>query len=272
MNQSYWIASTPATGYSPAPDELTVDVAVLGGGIAGLNAAAALKAAGRTVAVVEAARILEGVTGNTTAKVTASHGLVYGHLVSKFGEEKARLYADSQQAAIEHIARTTAERGIDCDLVRTDSYVYTEDEAETQQIRDEVDAAEVAGLPVSYVTETALPYDVAGAIRYTDQLRFHPRKYLLAVAESIPGDGSVILEGTRALDVDEGDPCTVTTDRGVIRAKDVVVATHIPFLDRGMYFARQFPMRDYVVAARLEQPLDGMYLSSESPTHSIRVT
>ncbi|HVF04650.1 MAG TPA: FAD-dependent oxidoreductase [Frankiaceae bacterium] len=273
MNQSYWIASTPAGTYEPSPAELTVDVAVLGGGIAGLNAAAALKAAGRTVAVVEAARILEGVTGNTTAKVTSSHGQIYGHLVQKFGEEKARLYADSQQAAIEHIARVSAEQGIDCDLVRTPSYIYTEDETETGSLRQEADAARGLGLPVSYVTDTPLPYPVAGAIRYDDQARFHPRKYLLAIADTIQGDGSHLLEDTRALDVDEGDPCLVTTDKGPIRARDVVVATHIPFLDRGMYFARQFPIRDYVVAARLPQgALDGMFLSTESPTHSIRVT
>jgi glycine/D-amino acid oxidase-like deaminating enzyme/nitrite reductase/ring-hydroxylating ferredoxin subunit len=274
MTESYWIASTPGTDYAPAPDELTVDVAVLGGGIAGLNAAAALKARGRTVAVIEAARILEGVTGNTTAKVTASHGLLYGHLVDTFGEERARLYAEAQQAAIEHIARTAEERTIDCDLVRTDSFLYSEDPEETERLQAEVEAARSVGLPVTYAKDTPLPYDVAGAIRYADQARFHPRKYLLALAQSIPGDGSVILEQTRALDVDEDDPCVVTTDRGVVRARDVVVATHIPFLDRGLYFARQFPMRDYVVAARLPEAkaFDGMFLSTEQPTHSVRVT
>ena len=273
MNESYWIASTPATAYEPAPAELTVDVAVLGGGIAGLNVAAALKAAGRTVAVVEAARILEGVTGNTTAKVTSSHGQIYGYLTEKLGEEKARLYADAQQAAIAHIAATAERDGIDCDLVRTTSTIYTEDENETGQLKQEADAARALGLPVEFTTDTSLPYPVAGAIRYDDQARFHPRKYLLGLAERIPGDGSVVLENTRALDVDDGDPCVVTTDRGVLRARDVVVATHIPFLDRGLYFARQFPVRDYVVAARLgDRPVEGMYLSTESPTHSIRVT
>ena len=273
MNQSYWIASTPATDFAPAPDELTVDVAVLGGGIAGLNVAAALKARGRTVAVVEAARILEGVTGNTTAKVTASHGLLYGHLVEKFGEARARAYADAQQAAIEHIARTAETEGIECNLVRTPSYIYSQDGAEAGKLQAEAEAARSVGLPVEFTTDTRLPYPVAGAVRYDEQARFHPRKYLLALAERVPGDGSVILERTRALDVDEGDPCVVTTDRGVIRAQHVVVATHIPFLDRGLYFARQFPIRDYVVAGRLgERPVEGMYLSTESPTHSIRVT
>ena len=272
MNQSYWIASTPATGYAPAPDELDADVAVLGGGIAGLNAAAALLDQGRTVVVVEAARILEGVTGNTTAKVTASHGQIYGHLEQKFGAEQARLYADSQQAAIEHVARVVETEGVDCDFVRTESYIYSEDPAETEALEKEVEAATRAGLPVSLVNDTPLPYDVAAAIRYENQARFHPRKYLLHVAESIVRRGGTILEETVALDVDEGDPCVVTTSRGVIRARDVVVATHIPFLDRGLFFARQFPMRDYVVAGRLDTPLDGMYLSTESPTHSIRVT
>ncbi|HEX8003136.1 MAG TPA: FAD-dependent oxidoreductase [Mycobacteriales bacterium] len=272
MNQSYWIASTPATDYAPAPAELDADVAVLGGGIAGLNAAAALLDAGRTVVVVEAARILEGVTGNTTAKVTASHGQIYGHLEQKFGAEKARLYADSQQAAIEHLARVVETDGVDCDWVRTESYIYTEDESELPALEQEVEAAARAGLPVSLVRDVPLPYDVAGAIRYDGQARFHPRKYLLHLADRIVERGGTILEETVALDVDEGDPCVVTTNRGVLRARDVVVATHIPFLDRGMFFARQFPMRDYVVAARLEQPLDGMYLSTEQPTHSIRVT
>ena len=273
MNESYWIASTPTTGYPTASESLTVDVAVLGGGIAGLNVAAALKARGRTVAVVEAARILEGVTGNTTAKVTASHGVVYAYLVDKLGEDRARLYASAQQAAVEHIAATAERDGIDCDLVRTDSYIYSEDE-DTESLQEEASVARRLGLPVTYTTDTPLPWDVTGAVRYADQLRFHPRKYLLALAERIDGDGSVILEHTRALDVDEGDPCVVTTDRGVIRAKDVVVATHIPFLDRGLYFARQFPIRDYVVAGRLPKSsdLDGMYLSTESPTHSVRVT
>ena len=274
MNRSYWIASTPATDYAPAPDELDADVAVLGGGIAGLNAAAALLAKGRSVVVVEAARIVEGVTGNTTAKVTSSHGQIYGHLEKRFGAGKARLYADSQQAAIEHVARVVESDGVDCDFVRTESYVYTEDEPEVATLEREVEAATRAGLPVSLVRDVPLPFDVAAAIRYDGQARFHPRKYLLHVAESVVAAGGTILEGTVALDVDEGDPCVVTTSRGVIRARDVVVATHIPFLDRGMFFARQFPVRDYVVAARIptDRAPDGMFLSTEQPTHSMRVT
>lgn len=274
MPLSYWIDSTPPTSYAPAPSELDVDVAVLGGGIAGLSIARALKQEGRTVAVVEAARIAQGVTGNTTAKITASHGRLYAYLLRTFGDERARQYAASQQAAIEQIVRTVEAEGIDCDLVRTPSYVYTEDPAEVDALREEADAAGACGLPASFTTDVPLPYAVAGAVRYDDQARFHPRKYLLHLAAGLPGEGSHVFEETRALDVDEGTPCTVTTDRGVVRARDVVVATHVPFLDRGLYFARQFPVRDYVMAAPIdrERAPDGMFLSTESPTHSVRVT
>jgi glycine/D-amino acid oxidase-like deaminating enzyme/nitrite reductase/ring-hydroxylating ferredoxin subunit len=269
---SYWIASTPTTDYDPAPAELDVDVAVLGGGIAGLSAAAAVQARGRSVAVVEAARIVEGVTGYTTAKVTSSHGLLYTYLIDAFGEERARLYAQSQQAALEHIAAAAERDGVDCDLVRTPSYVYSEDDLEP--LEREAAAAARLGLPVELVKDVPLPYAVAGAVRYANQARFHPRRYLLHLAETIVRNGGRVLERTRAHDVDEGDPCVVTTDRGVIRARDVVVATHIPFLDRGMFFAREFPMRDYVVAARIDgdSAPDGMFLSTEQPTHSVRVT
>ncbi|HVE64836.1 MAG TPA: FAD-dependent oxidoreductase [Mycobacteriales bacterium] len=267
---SYWIASTSAPEHPAAPAELEVDVAVLGGGIAGLTAARELQRAGRAVTVVEAGRILEGVTGNTTAKVSAQHGPVYADLVSLHGESKARLYADAQAAALEHIATS----GVDCDFTRVDSFVYSLDPAELAMLRREADAAASLGLPATYTTDVPLPYDVAGAVKFEGQGQFHPRKYLLALAEQITAAGGTILESTRALDVDDGSPCVVTTDRGVIRAHDVVVATHIPFLDRGLYFARAFPVRDYVIAAPISESSapHGIFLSTESPTHSVRTT
>ena len=270
---SYWVSSTPDSAYSVAPPELDADVVVIGAGIAGVTTARELQRAGRSVVVVEADRVLRGVTGYTTAKISTLHGVLYADLIDKHGEEKARLYAESQVAALEHIARAAA-AGVDCDFERRDSYTYALEDNDTEQLRAEADAAASLGLPASYVSEVPLPYGVAGAVRFADQAQFHPRKYLLHVLEEIVREGGTVLEGTRALDVDDSDPCVVTTDRGVLRARDVVVATHIPFLDRGLYFAREFPMRDYVVAAPIDaaNAPQGMFLSTESPTHSVRTT
>jgi glycine/D-amino acid oxidase-like deaminating enzyme/nitrite reductase/ring-hydroxylating ferredoxin subunit len=271
---SFWIASSGETEFAPLEGTASVDVAVLGAGITGVTAANMLKRAGHTVALVESKRVLRGVTGYTTAKLTAGHNVIYGHLEKHFGARGARLYAETNQAAVEHVARVAAEEGIECDLERTQNYVYTESEDEKDMLRGEAEACVRAGLPASFIEETELPFRIAGAVALENQAQYHPRKYLLPLVRSIPGDGSDVFESTRALDVEENEPCRVTTDRGEIRARDVIVATHLPILDRGLFFAKSHPKREYVVAARVEEAraVRGMYISTESPIHSVRST
>ncbi|MFC6768721.1 FAD-dependent oxidoreductase [Natrinema soli] len=269
--ESLWLATTPTTEYGPLEDGLEVDVAIVGGGITGLTAAIELTEAGRSVAVIEADRIVESTTGHTTAKLTSQHGLIYDTLLSEFGPEKARQYADSNEAAIDAVERRVDDEGIDCDFRRTAAYTYAASSADVDRIRDEVDAARRLDLPAAYVEETPLPFDVPGAIRFDGQAQFHPRKYLLAIAEEIHGDGSHVFEETRALEVDPGSPCRVETERGEVVADDVVVATHFPVLDRAGYFARMHPHRAYLLAVRVaETPLEGMFYSTDSPPATMR--
>src|SRR4028119_2286879 len=138
---SLWIATTPETAFPTLPADLPPAALIIGGGIAGIATAYMLKQAGATVAVVEAGRIVQRGPGNTPAKITALHGLIYDHLISQFGEERARQYADAQQAAIAKIAALAAPHGIDCDLLPADAYTYTESEQDIDQITAEVEAA-----------------------------------------------------------------------------------------------------------------------------------
>ncbi|MDD5204697.1 MAG: FAD-dependent oxidoreductase, partial [Desulfobacterales bacterium] len=115
------------------------------------------------------------------------------------------------------------------------------------------------------------PFPVKGAICYENQAYFHPRKYLLSMAEIIPGGGSRIFENTRVGDVEEGSPCRVITERGVVKAEQVIVATHFPILNRGLFFAKMTPFRSYLTAMSLEQEApEGMYISLDAPFHTIR--
>jgi hypothetical protein len=107
---SFWIDTTPRTNFPTLQDDTAVDVAILGGGIVGLTAAVLLKRLGKTVAVIEARRVAEGVTGNTTAKVTSQHRLIYDTLIKEHGERKARLYGEANEAAIDRIAAFVGEK------------------------------------------------------------------------------------------------------------------------------------------------------------------
>ncbi|HKH32252.1 MAG TPA: FAD-dependent oxidoreductase, partial [Gaiellaceae bacterium] len=174
--ESIWVATTPDTDYPQLSTDVDVDVAVVGAGITGITTAVLLKRAGKRVALIDAKRIVRGATGYTTAKVTSGHGVVYTQLTETFGEDGARSYAESNEAAIERIG----ELGTDCDFERKDNYVVAEKPEDREPLEREAETMRKLGLPASFVTETPLPYDVAGAVRLENQAQFHPRKYLLA--------------------------------------------------------------------------------------------
>ena len=215
---SVWIGTTPETDYPPLADDLSADVAIVGAGITGITAAVLLKRAGKTVALVESKRIVHGATGYTTAKVSSGHGLGYTKIKNAFGEDGTRIYAEANQAGLERIARFVEEDGIDCDFERKDNYVYADDDEQARQVQQEVEVAQAAGLPASLVRETPLPFPVTAAVRLENQAQFHPRKYLLALAATIPGDGSHVFENSRVQSVKHGEPCEVVTDQGRVRA------------------------------------------------------
>lgn len=122
--ESYWMDTTPPTSFGPLDEDLRVDVAVVGAGIAGVSTAWELTRADRSVALLEADRVVTGTTGYTTAKLTALHTLRYADLRSSFGLETAKAYAQSQSGAVERVAEVSAELGINCDLERLPTFTY----------------------------------------------------------------------------------------------------------------------------------------------------
>lgn len=273
-HSSYWIDSTPDALFPPLASDITVDVAIVGGGIAGLTAGALLKQAGKTVAVLEAKQIGMGTSGHTTAKITSLHQLIYAELIDAIGEEKAKLYADSNQAAIAQVAQFVQEHDIDCDFSRLSAFTFADTEKNLDQIQAEVEAATRLGLPASFTTESTLPFDIAGAVRFDNQAQFHVRKYLVHLAKLISGNGSFVLEQTRVQEVEDGSPCRVMTEHGVVTAQDVLVTTNLPILDQGLYFAKTFPKRSYIIGAVIDpaRSPQGIFIGVGDDYHSIRTT
>lgn len=265
---TYWSATAGETEFPRLSGDIRADVAIVGGGIVGITTARLLKTAGLTVVVLEARRVGGQVTGKSTAKVTSQHGLIYQSLERKFGEESARRYGEAQEAGVRIIRELVKQYALDCDLEDKAAYVYTREAKSVSEIEKEVEVARRLGLPAVLERETGLPFDVLAAIRFDGQAQFHPIKYVAELARTIPGDGSHVFEESRAVD---WDPNRVVTDQGVITAGHVVMATHLPLGQIGGYYARAYPQAEPVVAAPIKRAPDGMYISADEPSHSIRV-
>ncbi|MGW7064702.1 FAD-dependent oxidoreductase [Streptomyces sp. NPDC054904] len=272
-SSSYWMQTVDMPAYPPLTTPAEADVVVVGAGMAGLSTAWELSRAGLRVIVLEAGRIAAGVTGHTTGKVTALHTSIYDRLRSQHGEEAARLYASSQSAALGRIMQVAQELGADCELERRPAYTYCEDPDGVQALQNEAEAARQAGLGATFVTETDLPYPVAGAVRVDDQAQFHPLKYLHALADDLTARGSEIYENTRVTDLNEGEPCRVTASSGIaVTARYVVVATHHPVFDHALLSTRLTQHRDLVTAGPIpaDQDPNGVYITSEGGKRSVR--
>lgn len=253
--------------HPPLSGTRAFDVAVIGGGIAGLTTALLLKRTGATVAVIEADRVASGATGNNTAKASALQSTMYTTIRRHRGAEAAQVYAAASTAAVEKIA----ELGDAAEIQRRRAHTFAVDENGLRAVEEEIEAAREAWLPVAADALTELPFPVTGAATLDDQIEFDPVRYSLGLAERVDGDGCAVFERSRALRLTEGSPCRITTGGGALTAERVVVATHAPVWDRGLYFARLQVQRSYCIAARLrEAPPRGLSITAGRPTRSLR--
>lgn len=270
-HESLWNGTAPLDPRDPLAEDVRADVAIVGAGIVGVTAAYLLAQEGVPVVVLERDRMLRGVTGKTTAKVTSQHGLVYRKLVDKFGEAKARQHGDAGQAALALVRRLVAETGADAKLTDAPNHVYTTDPARVAELRDEAEVSARLGLPATFTTETELPFPVEGAVRFEAQAHFHPVRYLAKLAEKAEARGARFFERTPVLDIEDGAPCEITAEGGTVRAKHVLVATNVPVGDKAFFVTRMKAKRDYALAFPYRGPeLRGMYVNVDEPHRSVR--
>lgn len=273
QHESVWIATSDARRHPPLPSDTSTDVAVVGAGIAGLTTALLLQRAGHRVAVLDLHRVGSGTTGHTTGKVTSQHQLAYADLAAEHGLETAAGYADANQTGLELIVKLCAELDDDCQLTRAPAYVWAESSSSAQELEREADVAQRIGLPATLADPAEVPLaGVVAALRFDDQAHFHAHRYCAALADAIVAGGGAVHEHTRVTGVAERhDHVVVESDRGRMRADHAVVTTLIPFIDSGLYFARERASRAYGLAARInDSERVGMFINSTEPTRSVR--
>lgn len=268
---SYWLDSTRWASFHALKKDIKTDIAIIGGGIAGITSAYLLKNEGYKVALIEANEMLHGTTSKTTAKITCQHGLKYNKLLKKFGEEKTAMYGASNQFALDFLSDLIKNKSIACDFISKPSYIFAQKNESLEELQKEVDVCCNLNFPVSYVEKLDFPFNVKAAIKFDNQAQFHPLKYLSALAKEIPLDGSYIFENTRIVNITH-DNKLITEFGNIIQAKKIIITTHFPCYDGlGLYFTRMHAVKDYIIAFESAMTFpNGMYLSAESPTLSLR--
>jgi glycine/D-amino acid oxidase-like deaminating enzyme/nitrite reductase/ring-hydroxylating ferredoxin subunit len=248
-NLSYWLDTSPALHYEALQHELSAEVLIIGGGIAGLTTAYALSKAGRQVVLVEDGNIGSGESGRTTAHITHALDDRYFLIEDMFGEEDAHKVAASHTAAIDWIESAVAAEGIDCHFRRVPGYLFIHPTDSRESLEKEFHAAQRAGLPVRWLDSVPhLQAESGPCIEFPRQGQFHIMMYLEGLAGAIVRMGGRIFTGTHARHVsNDGAVCNGYQ----VKAQQIVVATNSPINDFAAMHTKQAPFRTYVIAGKI---------------------
>lgn len=275
MNKSLWLDFSINKQYPKLKSDLDVDVLVIGGGITGITSALLLIEEGYKVGIIDSNRFFHSTTGYTTAKVTIQHGLVYDKLISKHGLNKAQLYKDSNELAIELIKQHINDYEIDCDYETKPAFVYTQKDMYINNIEKELKAAEKLGIDAFISDDLGLPFAIKTAIGFKNQGQFHVLKYCQRLLEEFEkNDDGYIFENSKVIDIKEDNNfCHTYLENGTkVRSRHVIVASHYPCHNSyNFYFAKLKPSSTYLMSVKNEVKLpDGMYINVEKPTRTMR--
>lgn len=257
--KSVWSDHSNIPQFPQLHKDIKTEVLIIGGGMCGILCAYFLEQKGIDYVLVEGERIGQGITKNTTAKVTSQHGLIYDKLIKNAGIEKAKMYLQSNEDALSKYRELC--QNIKCDFEQKDAYTYSL--SDRKQLEDEVKAVNVLGLKAELVDKLPLPFETKGAIKVGNQAQFNPLLFLSEIVK-----GLKIYENTFIRDIKDH---TAIADDVKITANKIIVATHFPLINRhGSYFLKMYQHRSYVIALENAPKVNGMYVDEAQKGMSFR--
>lgn len=257
--ESLWKSESSLPEFPELDKDMTTDVLIIGGGIAGVLTAYFLQQNNIRYILVEKNRICSGTTQNTTAKITCQQGLIYSRILKSYGSETALKYLSANQSAFEMYARLC--KNINCDYEIKDNYVYSTENR--KKLEDEMSALDKIGCQAEFCENIPVPMPTVGAVKFPNQAQFSPLKFITGISRNLN-----IYENTFVKEITDGK---AITNQGTIEAEKFIVTTHFPFINKhGSYFLKLYQHRSYVIAFENSACLNGMYVDENHKGMSFR--
>lgn len=271
---SYWLKTGHRAEYPKLEDDMEIEVAVVGAGIGGILTAYHLLKEGKKVALFERFRILNGTTGNTTAKLSAQHGLIYQTLIERYDADRAKLFYQANMDGINEIKKIAKELGL-TDVVEDETvYVYTTDEAKLDSFKKEKEIYDQLGIDGDYLEETPLGFKIKGAVSMNHQGILHPVEFLNGVLAYLATKGLKVYEHTLidGLDQKSDKSLVLKTDDGhKITCKHAVFTTHYPQIETDDFYDQLWARTTHALAYKTDKKLfDGAHIAYDTPSVTLR--
>jgi glycine/D-amino acid oxidase-like deaminating enzyme len=268
-----WLEYKKTKRYPKLDKDIKVDVAVIGGGMAGILTAYQLSQAGCSVALLEKSELGSGATSYTTAFITKAIDSDLTQIASIFGKREAKAVWQSGQKAIEEFERIIEEEGMDCEFVRCPNFVFASSNRQGEKLDDEFGAYREFKIPAKlHDSDKNLGFKHYGAIEVPGQAKFHPLKFLYSLGEVLSEKGVQVFEKTAVKNIDGDGPLTLKTAEGNVIAQDAVITTYKPLTNEKTHLKKAM-YRSYIFEVELPKGKfkEALYEDSSNPYYYFRI-
>lgn len=254
VDQPYWWEAAKPAASEPADLPAKCDVAIVGAGFTGLNAALTFAAAGRQVVVLDAQAPGWGASSRNGGMF--GPGWATFDTAMAYGREKARAIVTESFQAMHHVKEVVERENIDCNVATVGYFrgavtprLYDDMGRQLDRIRKVMPCD-------GYLVPRAEQHREIGTEFYHGGLALpgyaglHPARYVAGLAIATMRAGACVIGGARVTRIEQRQPgFRVHVGQRQIEAKQVLVATNgytgglVPFLQR-----RIIPIRSAIIA------------------------
>lgn len=245
QDQVFWYLQRPNT--QPLRQNISADVVVVGGGMAGLTAAQAFANKGKHVVLLEAYYCGAGASGKSSGFITPNCELGLADFIEQYGPETGHRIWQGIQSGVEHIRSNIVHYNIECKYQPLETLMLASSAGGLKGLLKEHQTLVQCGYASEYIPKTAMPHLIGspayhGGITYADSFGIDAYAYCQAMKKILTEQGVMIFEETPAISIQAHE---VTTLHATVKAEHVIVCTDqfTPMLGRlkkEIYHAQTF--------------------------------